>query len=214
MKHGKMLGLVAIMLLLVGLAVSPVMAQAPPQLFNPSVSPSSGTSSTDFYYYVNYYDADGSSPVVAQVYVDDIAYTMSLHSGSASNGVYRFGPKNLAIGSHNYYFYFDDGNDGETRLPETGSFSGPMVSPTYAQNNPPVAEGLENILDKLEVTYGFDDGEWTWYNPTWPPEASTLTTLQVQRGYWVKVTDACDLGYGTRVYGLDEGWNLIGWVGW
>jgi len=69
-------------------------------------------------------------------------------------------------------------------------------------------------LDRLDVVYGFANGIWTWYNPTWPPEANTLTTLQVQRGYWVSVTAACNLQYGTRVYQLDEGWNLIGWVGW
>jgi len=214
MKHGKTLSLISMVLLLVGLAVSPVMAQAPPQLFNPSVTPSTGTSSTDFRYYVSYYDPDGDSPVVAQVYIDDVAYPMSLHSGSASSGVYCSGPRNLTIGSHSYYLYFDDGKDPETRLPETGSFSGPTVNPTYAQNNPAVAMGLASILDRLDVVYGFANGIWTWYNPTWPPEANTLTTLQVQRGYWVSVFEACNLQYGTRVYQLDEGWNLIGWVGW
>jgi len=214
MKRGKTLGLIAMVVLLVGLGASPVLAQSPPQLFNPSVIPSSGTSSTDFHYYVSYYDPDGDSPVVAQVYIDDVAYTMSLDSGSAFNGIYCFGPRNLGIGSHSYYFYFDDGTDGETRMPETGSFSGPMVNPTYTQNNPDVATGLETILDRLEMVDGFADGTWTWYNPSWPPEANTLNTLYVQSGYWIKVTGACNLEYGTRVYELDAGWNLIGWVGW
>jgi hypothetical protein len=83
---------------------------------------------TDFYYYVNYYDSDGDSPSTNQVYVDGIPYTMSLYSGSASNGVYRYGPKNLSVGwGHNYYFYFEDGNGGTARLPSSGSYSGPTI---------------------------------------------------------------------------------------
>jgi hypothetical protein len=79
--------------------------------------------------------------------------------------------------------------------------------------NPDVAEGLDNIMDKLEVVYGFYDGMWTWYNPGWPPAANTLTTLYIARGYWVKVCCSCSLEYDTNTYGLDPGWNLIGWLG-
>ena len=78
----------------------------------------------------------------------------------------------------------------------------------------PVAEGLENIMDKLEVVYGFYDGMWTWYNPGWPPAANTLTTLYVGRGYWVNVNQACNLSYGANSYQLVAGWNLIGWLGY
>jgi len=107
---------------------------APPQLSSPSVQPTSGTPSTNFYYYVSYYDSAGHSPYVRRVYIDGTFYTMSLHSGIASNGTYRYGPKNLSVGSHDYYFYFEDSKGGTARLPTSGSYSGPGVSEA---NNPP-----------------------------------------------------------------------------
>ena len=222
MKHGKMLGLVATVALLMGLAVIPVMAQSNPQLSEPSVSPSTGTSLTDFYYYVSYYDADGDSPVVKQVYIDGVAHSMSFYSGSETNGVYRYGPANPGIGStHEYYFYFYDGKDDEARLPMTGSYFGPLVTPSFAEDNPDAAEGLESILDKLVTAYGYKTGEgiggWTVYNPEWAvthPDWNTLTTLYVRRGYWINLSENYTLEYGAQTYELDAGWNLIGWVGW
>ena len=215
MKHGKTLSVIAMVLLLVGLMVSPVMAQSPPQLSEPSVSPSSGTSSFDFCYRVKYHDPDGDVPVVAQVYIDDVAHTMNFESGSPENGIYRCVASNLFIGNHSYYFHFEDATGGEARLPETGNFSGPLVYPTYAQNNPPVATGLASLGTNLVIAWGYkaDEGGWTFYNPLLP-EISTLTTLQVQRGYWINVDAYCDLEYGARVYPLEAGWNLIGWAGW
>ncbi len=129
----------------------------PPQLSNPSVQPSSGTPATDFYYYVNYFDSDGDSPSVMQVYIDSSAYTMSLYSGSASNGVYRYGPKNLSVGwGHNYYFYFEDGNGGIARLPSSGAYSGPTISDgewdpwDYDENS-------DSIIQKGEVLKALQD---------------------------------------------------------
>lgn len=88
------------------------------------------------------------------------------------------------------------------------------------EDNPPVASGLASIMDKLILAYGFKQGEgvggWTIYNPAWAsshPEWNTLTVLYEQRGYWIRVSQACDLTYGSRVYHLDGGWNLIGWCG-
>jgi len=73
--------------------------------------------------------------------------------------------------------------------------------------------GLASILDNLFVAYGFYDGDWTWYNPDWPSAANTLTTLYIGRGYWLKMGKGCSLEYGDNTYGLDVGWNLIGWLG-
>jgi hypothetical protein len=105
-----------------------------PTLSSGYVNPTSGTTSTNFYYYVSYYDADGDSPSTKYVYIDGTAYTMSLYSGSAYNGVYRYGPKTLAAVSHNYYFYFTDGQGGTARLPASGTYSGPTVG---EPNTPP-----------------------------------------------------------------------------
>jgi len=92
------------------------------------VSPSSGNTSTDFYWYVHYYDADGDPPSTRDVYIDEISYQMELDSGSDSNGTYIYGPMNLGVGSHDYFFYFTDGQGGSDRLPSSGTFSGPSVS--------------------------------------------------------------------------------------
>ena len=80
--------------------------------------------------------------------------------------------------------------------------------------------GFDSILDKLTIAYGYKFGEgtggWTVYNPLWAgthPEWNTLTTLYKRRGYWIKVSQDCSIVYGTNTYQLDEGWNLIGWVG-
>ena len=99
-----------------------------PQLSGGLVTPTSGDTKTDFYWYVDYYDEDGDPPSTNDVYIDGIAYEMSLDSGSASDGTYRCGPMKLDEGSHNYYFYFTDGHGGSDRLPSSGTSSGPSVT--------------------------------------------------------------------------------------
>ena len=95
------------------------------------------------------------------------------------------------------------------------------VNPPTGEDNPDVATGLASIEDWLVIAYGYKAGEgvggWTVYNPEWAvthPEWNSLTTLYVGRGYWINVSQGCDLTYGANTYQLDAGWNLIGWVGW
>ena len=129
-----------------------------PVLSNGFVNPGSGTTSTDFYYYVSYYDEDGDSPSIKRVVVDGVvAHNMGLWSGTPSNGVYYYGPKNLSLSSHNYYFYFEDGNCGTDRLPATGSYSGPTVSgdgwdPWAYDDNP-----KDGIIQKMEAIHAVQD---------------------------------------------------------
>jgi hypothetical protein len=129
----------------------------PPQLSSPSVQPQSGMPATDFYYYVNYYDDDGDSPSVKQVYIDGWAYTMSLYSGSASNGIYRYGPKSLSFGwGHNYYFYFEDGKGGTARLLNLGNYSGPTIDD--GEWDPWVYdENTDGIIQKDEAIQAVQD---------------------------------------------------------
>jgi hypothetical protein len=51
---------------------------------------------------------------------------MSLYSGSASNGKYRYGPLSLGEGDYGFYFNFSDGSLSD-RLPDGGTYSGPVV---------------------------------------------------------------------------------------
>ncbi len=100
----------------------------PPQLSNGKVSPDSGSSSTDFYYYVDYYDKEGDTPQTAYLYVDNVSYVMSLYNGESSNGTYRYGPKLLKAGSHSFYFSFTDGYNDTVRLPAGDNYSGPKIA--------------------------------------------------------------------------------------
>jgi hypothetical protein len=107
----------------------------PPQLSEGNVSPASGKSSSNFYYYVNCYDEEGDSPVTASVYIDSVAYNMTLLNGENDNGTYQYGPQTLEEGSHEYYFYFTDEQSNQSGLPVSGSFTGPVI------NDPPQLSG-------------------------------------------------------------------------
>ncbi len=121
------------------------------------VSPSSGYTSTDFYWYVDYYDADGDSPSIRDVYIDGMIYQMELDSGSNSNGTYKYGPMNLGVGSHSYYFFFTDGQGGSARLPSSGMFSGLSVSDVKAIYH--LADLNSNyVISMLEILACID--EW------------------------------------------------------
>jgi hypothetical protein len=98
-----------------------------PRLSSGEVIPHSGGDSTDFYYYVDYYDEDEDVPETAYVYIDNVAYVMSLYSGKGYNGVYRYGPKLFKSGDHEFYFSFVDGYDDIVKLPSGESYSGPEM---------------------------------------------------------------------------------------
>ena len=105
----------------------------PPTLNDGYVSPSSGDTSTTFSYYVTYSDTEGDAPTTKYVYVDGSPYTMVKISGDyVSGAVFKYSTT-LSAGSHNYYFYFEDSVHGHAvRLPTTGTYSGPNVSPPPA----------------------------------------------------------------------------------
>ncbi|MFC1971176.1 CARDB domain-containing protein [Chloroflexota bacterium] len=90
------------------------------------------------------------------------------------------------------------------------------VSKDNETDDTPVNIALDSIIENLLTIYAYRAGEgvdgWTSYNPDWPAELNTLTTLCVARGYWICVSEACLLHYGSQSYDLDSGWNLIGWL--
>jgi len=110
-------------------AIKFVYINNPPTLSNGYVTPSSGDTSTTFSYYVTYSDPEGDVPNTKYVYIDGSPYTMTKISGDyVSGAVFRYSTT-LSAGSHNYYFYFDDGHGHTVRLPTPGTYSGPNVSP-------------------------------------------------------------------------------------
>ncbi len=165
-----------------------------PQLTNGYVNPGSGTTSTNFYWSVDYYDADGDAAATKNVYIDGIVHETSLFSGSPSNGTYRFGPLTLSTADHNYYFYFTDGNGGSKRLPSgSSSINGPQVS-----SGGTVYFGDANLKaaveDRLDIT-----------NPT-PADMLNLTGLDAR---YENITDLTGLEYAANLSWLNVGHNQI-----
>jgi hypothetical protein len=92
----------------------------PPALSSGYVTPSSGDTSTTFNYYVTYTDSDGDAPTTKYVYVDGSTHTMTKISGDYTSGATFKYSTTLSAGSHNYYFYFNDGHGHTKRLPTSG----------------------------------------------------------------------------------------------
>jgi len=122
-----------------------------PELTSGDVVPDEGTTETLFTYTAHYYDQDGDAPSLIKVYIDGTGHDMGLYSGSSSNGTYHY-QTYLSIGNHNYYFYCEDGNGGDDRLPSSGTYTGPNV--TQPNNEPP---------QNLAVT---EQGYATWDAPS------------------------------------------------
>ena len=120
-----------------------------PVLTNGSVNPAIGTTATIFTYQINYYDADGNSPTIKNVYIDSASHTMALLSGIASNGTYSY-TQMLSEGTHDYFFSFDDGYGGNARYPTAGAYTGPSVS---GVTPPPVtAPAVTNSTGASNIT--------------------------------------------------------------
>ena len=189
-----------------------------PQLSMASLTPTTGTSETDFTFSVNYYDPDGDSPSVNQLIINDQSYFYpTLSSGSASNGTYSETLTNFPSGTHSYYFYFEDGQGGSARLPASGTYSGPTIggggtckqvqglslSRSCGTVGQPVtitvtgASGLYYRYYLNDNSYCSSTGpnwillrDWTTSNIyTWTPNSAGLKTIMV----WsvVNTTDSC-----------------------
>ncbi len=140
----------------------------PPQLSAGSVSPSSGTNSTLYVYRVTFTDADDESPVFIRAVVDGTEYAMTKQDGSDityTDGVVYELRTTLLLGSHKYRFEASDGK-GPVRVPGTGDFDGPAVSPAEV-NIPPVlaggkvspGQGGTTTRFTFVVTYSDQDGD-------------------------------------------------------
>ncbi|UCH89265.1 MAG: winged helix-turn-helix transcriptional regulator, partial [Thermoplasmata archaeon] len=111
-----------------------------PKLSYGRVSPSSGSPSTSFTYYVYYYDADNDTPTQKHVCIDGKLYEMTprgdQNSTTSDQGLYTY-TTTLPLGNHTFYFIFSDGI-ATVRLPAVGNYSGPVVSVSPTVDEPPV----------------------------------------------------------------------------
>jgi len=124
----------------------------PPVLYNGSVSPTTGNTSTMFTYSVHYSDADGDAPIILHAVIDGNYYPMSYITGNNTTGaLYRY-QTTLTNGTHNYYFWTYSGYGGQARLPSTGHYLGPVVG-TPQQNNPPTIYGVDVLYAHVGMIY-------------------------------------------------------------
>jgi len=162
-------------------------------------------------------DPDASDTVTYDVYFGSSAApplkeTIGLYPATQSSITYD--PGALSYNTKYYWKIVATDNHAASTTGPVWDFT--TVSQPGDEDNPNAAEGLASLEDKLVVAYSYKAGEggWTWYNPDWVPAANTLTTLYAGRGYWINVSEACNLVYGTNTYELDADWNLIAWLGW
>jgi parallel beta-helix repeat protein len=102
----------------------------PITIYNGYVTPTSGTESTTFSYYVSYYDPRGLTPTTTELCIGTSNwYTMTLCSGSASDGIYQYSTT-LSVGTHSFSFMFSDGSN-TIHLPWSGTNPGPNVLPDF-----------------------------------------------------------------------------------
>jgi len=95
-----------------------------PALPTGAVTPYSGTITTPFTYAVNFYSRASSTPTQAQVVIDDAPHDLTLSTGVAAHGTYRY-TTTLPVGKHTYHFVFQHGQTATARWPETGSLAYP-----------------------------------------------------------------------------------------
>ncbi|MEM3341809.1 MAG: pre-peptidase C-terminal domain-containing protein [Thermoplasmata archaeon] len=132
-------------------------SNSPPQLSEPSVSPTAGDANTNFTFRVKYTDADGDTPTYVKVVIGTNTYNMSL------NGAYYEYKTTLTSGNYTYSFKANDGHN-----PEVSISGGQLnVSSPPPQNTAPKLlnltvtpeSGDTNTEFTFSVTYQDDEGD-------------------------------------------------------
>jgi len=105
-----------------------------PLLSAGGVEPDSGSTSTEFTFFVHYCDPLRDPPQFVRVGIDGEEYAMELLNGKPYDGVYHYATT-LSPGSHNHYFRCADTTGATARFPATGPVESPFVG------SPPVLSG-------------------------------------------------------------------------
>ena len=215
----RIIGLTGIVMLLVAVAVIPVASQPPVCTWTGSVT-------------LDGSPAPGGTNITARLMDGIVVWTTKTLGSQYMVLVPREDGKPVE-GETVYFYVVAGGNEyfgGRSTWNNQAIKTLNLVATTSAacEDNSAVAAGFASILPDLVIAYGYKASEgvggWTVFNPAWAsahPEWNTLTTLYKGRGYWINVSEACKLTYSTRnapgssleAYNLDEGWNLIGWMG-
>jgi len=82
--------------------------------------PLSGTSTTSFKFWANYYAA--AAPQLATVNIDGTCTTMTVERGTTTTGTYLATQALATSGCHHYYFFFKDAAGTAVTYPSVGSF--------------------------------------------------------------------------------------------
>jgi hypothetical protein len=138
-----------------------------PELSQPGLTPDVGYYGTRFEFTVKYYDVDEDAPAAVYVNIDGSDHAMTLSSGPAADGFYRYRTRDLDAGTaHAYYFTADDGRGKTDRLPLAGTYSGPSTfNPDLYLSGTPGA-GQWMTVD----VWGCADAVWAsaWSSETGP----------------------------------------------
>ncbi len=139
-----------------------------PTLTAPLFSPQDGDRDTEFTFSVIYTDGENDYPTKTYIYIDDVPFMMD-GLGDYRDGVKFTYKTTLDLGTHMFYFVFNDGKH-EVRLPAgTGTLEGPTIV-----NLAPTA-----VIDTPSDGTRFTPTEYVLFNGlgSYDPEADDLTYL-------------------------------------
>ncbi len=139
-----------------------------PTLTSGTVTPSSGTTTTQFKYTVIYTDSDNNAPSSVKVIINGTTYTMSKDTSASSylwdndytNGEQYYYFKTFPAGTYNYRFNATDGSLG-CNLPTSGTYPGPTVTGSTV-NKYAVLVGIEDYPGSYNDLYYCRDDILDW----------------------------------------------------
>jgi len=120
------------------------------------VSPSLGSTSTNFEFRVHFYDADGNEPSVSTLYYrTEMTHSaeMTLGNGMLYDGDYTHSTK-LTAQMQWYYFHFLTKSGDALRLPQDGYFYGPNLA-GFENTSLLDSGGVDPVIGGADDTYTF-----------------------------------------------------------
>jgi hypothetical protein len=188
------------------------------------VDPDYGSYDTPFVFRIHYDDPQGTSPAVAQVVIDGQPYTMT-GGGSGTDYAFACTGSDLGVGSHNYYFYFENEYHLPARLPASGTWGMYVCNPptptwTLRSTTGPTPRYGHAMVetDTGVMLFGGidsqsnDDETWRWVPPVWTQENVNGPTGRAQHAMaYDSARGVVVLFGGTN--GARETWEYTsGWV--